>query len=540
METYDFIIVGAGSAGCVLANRLTENGKYQVLVVEAGGSDLNLWIWMPIGYGKAFHDDRINWRYHTEPEPALAGRKSYWPRGKVLGGSSSINAMVYMRGLPGDYDDWQAMGNKGWAWRDVLPYFKKAETNDQGPDDLRGGDGPLHVQTMERDLHPLCDRFIRAGMECGLRHCTDLNGSNQDGVGLYQNTVRNGFRMSAARAYLHPARRRQNIQIEKNAHTRRVLFDGRKAVGIEYLKRGEVKKATATREIILSAGAVNSPQLLQLSGIGPAKLLADRNIEVVHDLGEVGNNLQDHLCIDNIYRVNVPTLNEQLRPLTGKIWHGLNYLLRRRGPLSLGVNQGGGYHRTRPDLKRPNIQLYFSPVSYTKIPAGIRPLLSPDPFPGIIVGAQPTRPTSRGKIEIKSPDPDQPPAIYPNYLSTNEDLADMIDAAKFVRELADAPALAEIIEEELLPGPKVQTEDQILEDIRNRAGTIFHPVSTCRMSADTKSGVVDTNLRVHGISNLRVVDASVFPTITSANTNAPVIMVAEKASDIILEHHKGK
>ena len=537
MPGYDFVIVGAGSAGCVLANRLTENGKHSVLLLEAGGSDLNFWIWMPIGYGKTFYDSRVNWMYETAPDPGLGGRTSYWPRGKVIGGSSSINAMVYIRGQRQDFDDWLAMGNPGWGWDGVLPYFKKSESNDQGADDWRGGGGPLHVATMTDDLHPLCDSFIKAGLECGFAHNRDFNGATQEGVGLYQNTAKNGLRMSAARAYLHPAKRRPNLRIEKNAHATRILFDGKKAVGVEYAQNGKRVKAFAGREVVVSGGAINSPQLLQLSGVGPADLLRRHDIGIVHDAAGVGQHLQDHLAIDHIYRIKVPSLNDQLRPWWGKLWHGMRYVLTRRGPLSLGVNQGGGFVRGRAALKRPNIQLFFSPVSYTKTPPGKRALMSPDPFSGILMGAQPTRPTSRGHLEITSPDPFAAPAIHPNYLSTNQDLEEMLEGARLMRRLAATTAFRDIIDAEIAPGPEVQSSEDMIADIRDRSGTVFHPVSTCRMGPDPESDVVDARLRVYGTENLRVVDASIFPTLTSGNTNAPAIMVGEKGAELILEDH---
>jgi choline dehydrogenase len=534
VSDFDYIVVGAGSAGCVLAHRLTEDGRYRVLLLEAGGSERRFWLQVPIGYGKSFYDPQVNWMYRTEPEPALGGRAGYWPRGKVLGGSSSINAMVFVRGQHEDFDAWRALGIAGWGWMDVLPYFRKMEDSARGPDAWRGRGGPLAVADVTRDLHPLCDAFLRAGIEIGLPRNADFNGAAQEGVGCYEITVRDGRRMSTARAYLRPAMRRGNLCVETGAHVTRIQFEGTRATGIEYVHGGAACTAHARREVIVCAGAINSPQLLQLSGIGRGAHLDSLGLPVLLDNPNVGQHLQDHLCIDYLYRSRVATLNEELRPWHGKLRAGLRYIATRRGPLALSVNQAGGFVRSRPDLDRPNIQLYFSPLSYTRAPAGKRPLMSPDPFPGFLLSAQPCRPDSRGHLELTSADPFAAPRIVPNSLATEHDLEEMVEGAMLLRKLAAAPSLAAVIEEELAPGPAVATREQLIEDIRQRGSTVFHPVGTCRMGSDPRQAVVDPCLRVHGIGALRVVDASIFPALTSGNTNAPVIMVAEKAADLIL------
>lgn len=531
---YDYVVVGAGSAGCVLANRLTENGRYRVLLLEAGGSDYNPWIQVPIGYGRTFYNKRVNWMYTTEPDPGTNGRVSYWPRGKVLGGSSSINAMVYVRGQPEDFDEWEALGNPGWGWRDVLPYFKKSEGHAWGASDYHGGNGPLRVADVSRHLHPLCGSFLSGCREAGFVLNPDFNGASQEGVGNYQITTHRARRMSASRAFLRPAMRRRNLTVATGAHATRVLFEGTRASGVEYRRRGRTLSAAAGREVVLAAGAINSPQLLMLSGVGPADELKELGITPLLDNPAVGRHLQDHLCMDYVYRSRLPTLNNELYPWWGKLWAGVRYVLVRRGPLCLSVNQSGGFVRTRDEYQRPNIQLYFSPVSYLKAPPGKRPLMRPDPYPAFLLSISPTRPTSRGRLTLRSADPVAPPGIHPNYLSTDRDLQDMLDGVRLIRTLAATPALSQVIEAEMVPGPDVQSPGDLLDDVRRRCGTVFHPVGTCRMGPDPKQAVVDHELRVHGLAGLRVVDASVFPTLTSGNTNAPAIMTGEKGADLIL------
>ncbi len=534
---FDYIIIGAGSAGCVLANRLSESGRYTVLVLEAGGSDRRFWIQTPIGYGKTFYDPKVNWMYTTQPEAGLNQRQSYWPRGKVLGGSSSINAMVYIRGQHADYDDWRDLGNPDWGWRNVLPYFKKSETNSRGADLFRGDQGPLYVNDVSRNYHPLCQTFLTAAKECGLTGNPDFNGETQEGAGLYQITAKNGFRMSAAKAYLRPAARRSNLTIETGAHVTRILFDQKTAKGIEYVQQGNIKQAQANREVIVSGGAINSPQLLQLSGIGPAELLTEHGIPLVHHSNAVGNNLQDHLAISHYYKSRIRTLNNQLYPWWGKMLAGMQYLLFRTGPLSLSVNQAGGFFKSRPNRPRPNLQLYFCPVTYTTAPPGDRPLMAPDPFAGFLNSICQCRPVSRGKLAIRSSDPLQPVQINPNYLSAEQDIIEMVEGVKFIRQIAQSPALSQVIMEETAPGTDVVSDQEIIEDIHRRSDTVYHPTSTCSMGPAPTRSVVDAELRVHGVDNLRVVDASIFPTIISGNTNGPVIMVAEKAADLILGRH---
>lgn len=531
---FDFIVIGGGSAGCVLANRLTESGRHRVLLVEAGGSDRRLWLKMPIGYGKAFYDRRVNWMLHTEPDPGLGGRRGYWPRGKVLGGSSAINAMVFMRGHRDDFDGWAADGNRGWSFADVLPYFRKLETFSGPPSQWRGGAGPLHVSDVSDALHPLCRVFLAAGAEAGFQVSSDLNSEDMEGVGLYQITTRGGIRCSAASAYLDPARHRRNLEIVTDTLVDRVLIEDQRAVGITGRRHGRAVSMRARGGIIVCAGAIGSPTILQRSGLGPPELCRALGIEVAHALPAVGRHLQDHLCIDHLYRARVPTLNQELRPLAGKLKVGLRYIFSRSGPLSLSVNQAGGLVRSRDGLSRPDMQLYFSPLSYTRTPPGKRPLMQPDPEPGFLLSAQPCRPRSRGELRIRSADPDEAPLIMPNSLADPGDLADLVAGARLLRRLAATPALASIIAAEIAPGRACESEAEMITDVRARASSVFHPVSTCRMGGDPASSVVDAELKVHGIGGLRVIDASVFPAVTSANTNAPVLMVAEKGADLVL------
>ncbi|GAB4359613.1 MAG: GMC family oxidoreductase N-terminal domain-containing protein [Kiloniellaceae bacterium] len=534
MENYDYIVVGAGSAGCVLAARLSESGRNKVLLLEAGPDDRRFWVQVPIGYGRTFYDKRVNWMYMTEPLASLNGRRNYWPRGKVLGGSSSINAMVYIRGQAEDYEDWKAAGNPGWGWDEVLPLYKRMESHAWGESEWHGGSGPLAIKAPTRELHPTCAAFVAACGEAGLPHNPDFNGARQEGAGSYHLTIKDGIRMSAARAYLGPARRRPNLRIVTGAEAERILFEGRRAIGIAYRRGGVLTTARAGAGVIVAAGAVNSPKLLLLSGIGPAEELKALGIDPLLDSPAVGRHLLDHFDVDLIYRTSVPTLNDQLYPWWGKAWAGLNYLLARRGPLALSVNQGGGFFRSRPGLDRPNVQLYFSPLSYLKAPPGTRPLMNPDPFSAFNLSISPCRPTSRGFLRLRSADPDEAPEIHPVYLDTEEDRRDVVEGLRFLRKLAQTPTLSRIIAEAIAPYPAGDDDDSLIAYARQHGTTIFHPAGTCRMGPDPATCVVDPSLRVHGIDGLRVADASIFPTLTSGNTNAPSIMVGEKASDLVL------
>lgn len=541
MERFDYIIVGAGSAGCVLANRLSADGASRVLLLEAGGSDARFWITVPIGYGKTFYDDRVNWRFETEAEPGLGGRTSYWPRGRVLGGSSSINAMVYVRGQPGDYEDWRAAGCPGWGWDEVAPYFKRLENWAGAPSQDRGGLGPLSVTDPSAHLHPLCHAFFAAANAAGFTSTPDYNAGGMEGVGAYQITTRGGVRASAARAYLRPARGRANLKIETDALVEGLVWEGRRAVGVRYRKGdGPTRQAAAAGEVILSAGAIGSPTILQRSGVGDAAALGDLGIAPVIDRPAVGANLQDHLGIDYHFRSRRPSLNDQLRPWWSQALLGARWLLTRGGPLALSVNQAGGFVRTDPERTRPNMQLYFSPLTFDTAPAGTRPVTRVDPYPAFRLGVSPCRPYSRGRLSIRSADPAAAPEIRPGYYSDPRDVEEMLEGVRLIRRIAAQSALAEIIVEETQPGAAVADEAALRADIQARSWSVFHPCGTCVMGADERRAVVDPRLRLHGAEGLRVVDASVFPCVTSGNINAPVIMTAEKASDMILADRKAR
>ncbi len=536
--TFDYVIVGAGSAGCVLAERLSASGRHRVLVLEAGGTDRRLFVAMPLGYGKLFYNPAVNWLYRTEPDPGLLGVRDHWPRGRILGGSSAINAMVWIRGHASDYDDWEAAAGPDWGWPAALAAYRAIEDNEAGGDDWRGVGGPLFIASGRDNLHPLVGAFIAAAGAAGLPPNPDFNGARQDGVGPYQMTIRGGRRNSAARAFLRPAMRRPNLAVLTHAQATRVLWEGRRAVGVEYRRHGRTATVRA-REVILAGGAINSPQLLLLSGIGPGAELRAMDLPVVIDNANVGRHLCDHQGLNYTWRMRVPTYNEVLRPWWGKALAGARWLTTGGGPLAKSINHAGGFFRTSPGLSRPNMQLYMQAFS-TLIPReGERPVLSPDPWPGMSLGLSNCRPRSRGAIRLASPDPMAHPTIVANAFSHAEDVDEMLQAVKMLRRIAAQPPLRDLIDAELRPGPEVVRDEDLVADFRARSGTVYHPSCTARMGRDPAGSVVGPDLRVHGTEGLRVCDASVFPTLIGGNTNAPAILVGWIGAERILRDAPG-
>ncbi|MEC8760894.1 MAG: GMC family oxidoreductase N-terminal domain-containing protein [Pseudomonadota bacterium] len=537
MGDFDYIIVGGGSSGATLAGRLSSNPSVKVLLLEAGPSDGSLKIKVPLGYGSLFYDQKFNWKYETEPEAELTGRKMYWPRGKVLGGSSAINAMVYVRGHQNDFKDWAKVA-PSWSWSNVEPLFKKIEAWKGEYSSARGGSGPVGVSNVERDVHPLTNKYLEAGQELGFPLNRDYNGSHMEGVSVYQTTIANGLRVSSASAYISKRNTGRNLRVITNAHVTKLIFDGRRATGVCFSQGNRETTVLTDGEVILSAGALNSPHLLYLSGLGPANELQPHGISVLQDMPHVGRHLQDHIGVDFTLAVNRPSLNQKLRPVLGKFLVGLEYLFFKSGPLAMSLNQAGGFVKSDPSLEAPDLQLYFSPLSYSTAPQGKRPLMSPDPYPAVRLGFNPTKPTSEGWISLKSSDPFESPKFVGNYLSTEEDKKVMISGMHLMRKFLKTKAMRDIVEEELSPGSDFNDDKSFMDFARSEGGTVFHQCGTCRMGKDISSSVVDESLKVHGIDGLRVADASIFPRITTGNTNAPSIMVGEKAADIILAEQK--
>ena len=525
---FDYIIVGAGSAGCVLANRLSADGRRKVLLLEAGGEDTNPWIHIPLGYGKLFVDPKVNWMFQTTPQPGLNDRRINQPRGKVLGGSSSINGLVYVRGQREDFDHWRQLGNVGWSYDDVLPYFRKAEDQARGADAYHGQGGPLPVSD-QAEPHVLCDAFIDAAREAGHPRNEDFNGATQEGAGYYQTTSRRGLRVSSAVAYLRPARRRPNLTVVTRAHATRLLFEEGRAVGVEWNRGREPMRATAGAEVILAAGAIGSPQLLQLSGVGPGALLAEHGVPVIHDLKGVGADLQDHLQVRMVLRCAQPiTFNDDMRSPWRMAGVGLKFALQRRGPLTVSAGYAGAFLKTEPSLALPDTQIHFINFSTTKMGDKLHA------FSGFTASSCQLRPESRGTLKIISPDPFAAPAIDPNYLATETDRRVTIGGLKVLRDIMRQPAIAPFVESESEPGLDCASDDQLLAYCRERGSTIYHPTCTARMGTDA-GAVVDDRLRVHGIAGLRIVDGSIMPAVLSGNTHAGIVMIAEKAADMILE-----
>ena len=527
MINCDYIVVGAGSAGCVVANRLSADPGTRVLLLEAGPRDNYLWIHIPIGYGKTMFHPLYNWGFHTDPEPGTNNRKIYWPRGRGLGGCSSVNGLIFVRGQHEDYDRWAAAGNKGWGWKDVMPYFLRSEDNSRGASEYHGVGGPVACTDI-RDKHELIEAVLRGATEIGIPRNDDFNGATQEGAGYYQLFTRNGLRSSSATGYLKPVRDRANLDVQVDAHAMGVIFEGTRAVGVRYRQGGVVKEARASCEVILSAGALQSPQLLQLSGIGPGALLQSHGIPVVKDLPGVGENLQDHLQLRLMYKCTKPiTTNDDLASLPRRIKIGLQWLLYRTGPLGIGINQGGIFARALPESKTPDVQFHVATLSADL--AGAKP----HPWPGFTFSVCQLRPESRGTVRIRSNDPFEAPSMKPNYLSAELDRRCAVAAVKLARSLASTEAMKPYVAEEYKPGSGAKSDDDLLDFARNYGATIFHPSGTCKMGHDPMA-VVDDQLRVHGVSGLRVVDCSIMPTLVSGNTHAPAVMVAERAADMVL------
>ncbi|WP_414475566.1 GMC family oxidoreductase [Microvirga sp. M2] len=527
---YDYVIVGAGSAGCVLANRLSRDPGNSVCVLEAGGKDNWIWFHIPVGYLFAIGNPRADWMFKTEAEPGLNGRILNYPRGKVLGGSSAINAMIYMRGQREDYENWRQMGLPGWGWDDVKSVFRRHVDHCLGVSEHHGIGGEWRVEE-PRMRWDLLDTFIEAAVEAGIPRVSDFNTGDNEGISYFHVNQKNGRRWSAARGFLKPALSRRNLRLETNTHATRILFEGKRAIGVEILQNGSLRRIMARREVILSAGAIASPQLLQLSGIGDGAFLQHHGIDVVQHLPGVGENLQDHLQLRPIYKVQgVRTLNEDYRSFVKKVQMGVEYALFRRGPLTMAPSQLGAFARSSREYATPNLQFHIQPLSLDKFGD------EPHRFPAFTASVCNLRPTSRGAVRIRSARPAEPPSIRPNYLSTEDDQRVAIDALRLVRRIVSMPALRRYHPEEYKPGAHLATDDELLNGARETGTTIFHPVGTAKMGVETDPmAVTDARLRVRGITGLRVIDASIMPTITSGNTNSPTLMIAEKGAAMILE-----